>query len=230
MQAPTVLLFDIDGTLITTGGVGRRAIERAVTEVLGLELTRFPFPFGGMVDPVIVSEGLRALGVEPSPQMVSEVLEHYIPVLEDEVRTATTYAVHEGVVEVLDAVSNLEGVAVGLGTGNIELGARVKLERVGLNPYFAFGGYGSDAAQRPALIGHGARLGADLLERPLDQCRLVIIGDTPRDVEAAHANGGECVAVSTGGSTFEELESAGPEYLFQTLAERGALEAILEGA
>lgn len=226
-RKPTILLFDIDGTLITTGGVGRRAIERAVTEVADVPMATFPFPFGGMVDPVIVRQGLGALGLEPSEQLVRAVLSHYVEVLRDEVARAEVYRVHEGVCAVLEAVSGLPGVAVGLGTGNIEAGARVKLERVGLNPYFSFGGYGSDASSRPALIARGAERGAGSLGRPLEDCRLVIIGDTPKDVEAAHENGGECVAVATGGSTAEELERGLPEHLFRTLAEPGALEAIL---
>jgi len=226
---PTILLFDIDGTLITTGGVGRRAIERAVAEALGVPPRRFPFSFGGMVDPVIISQGLRALDVEPTDLLVESVLEHYIERLRAEVTAATVYDVHAGVRSTLDAVSDLEHVAVGLGTGNIETGARIKLERVHLNAYFAFGGYGSDASERPALIARGAARGAEQLGERLDDCRVVIIGDTVRDVEAAHANGAECVAVATGGSSLQELTRAHPEHLFASLDAPGALEAILGG-
>jgi phosphoglycolate phosphatase-like HAD superfamily hydrolase len=192
-------------------------------------MAKFPFPFGGMVDPVIVGDGLTALGLEPGADLVDAVLAHYVEVLQDEVERAEVYRVHDGVHAVLQTVSCVPGVAVGLGTGNIEAGARVKLERVGLNPYFSFGGYGSDAASRPALIGRGAARGAKMLGVPLEDCRLVIIGDTPKDVEAAHHNGGECVAVSTGGSSSKELTAAGPEFLFETLEHARALDAILEG-
>ncbi len=227
---PTILLFDIDGTLITTGGMGRGAIERAVAEVLGRPSAPFSFSFGGMVDPVIVGQGLSSLGIATTPDLIERILSRYLEVLREEVSRAPVYAVHDGVQQVLDQVSGLAGVAVGLGTGNVEEGARIKLERVGLNRYFAFGGYGSDAAERPALIRRGAERGASRLGVPLDECRLVIIGDTPKDIHAAHANGGECVAVSTGGVSSEELRSHSPDFLFASLAEPGALSAILQGS
>jgi len=228
-RQPTVLLFDIDGTLITTGGMGRRAIERAVSDVLERPSAPFAFSFGGMVDPVIVGQGLSSLGVTPNTDVIERVLERYLQVLREEVRLAPVYAVHEGVTDVLEQVSGLPGVAVGLGTGNVEEGARIKLERVGLNPHFAFGGYGSDAPERPALIRRGAERGASRLGVPLEECRLVIIGDTPKDIQAAHANGGECVAVCTGGASAEDLRAHEPDYLFASLADPHALAAILDG-
>lgn len=228
-RIPTVLLFDIDGTLITTGGMGRAAIERAVAEELGRPVSRFSFSFGGMVDPVIVRQGLQSLGVEPSDQVIGEVLKRYLDVLSEEVQMAPVYGVHDGVIDLLDQVSGIDGVAVGLGTGNLEAGARIKLERVALNGYFAFGGYGSDASSRPDLIHRGAQRGAERLGVPLSACRLVIIGDTLKDIDAAHENGGECVAVSTGGSSHEELAAHHPDYLFESLADPFTLAAVLDG-
>ncbi len=229
MRRPTVLLFDIDGTLITTGGTGRKAIERAVAETVGCPVQPFGFSFGGMVDPVIVRQGLEQLEVTPTEALIQSALSRYVGLLEEEVRVAAKFGVHVGVVEVLEAVSGQEGVAVGLGTGNLEAGARIKLERVRLNPYFAFGGFGSDAASRPELIRRGAQRGADSLGVPLEVCRLVIIGDTPKDIHAAHENGGECVAVSTGGVPADELQRCSPEFLFESLADPRAIPAILEG-
>ena len=228
-RRPTVLLFDIDGTLITTGGVGRSAIERAVADTVGSPATPFQFSFGGMVDPAIVRQGLEALQIHPTPELISGVLERYVDLLAEEVSTATMYRVLDGVVDILNAVSGLPGVAVGLGTGNIEAGARIKLERVALNHYFKFGGYGSDAALRSDLIERGAQRGAERLGVPLDACRLVIIGDTPKDIQAAHANGGECVAVSTGGVSHDALRAHAPEFLFESLAEPNVLAAVLDG-
>jgi phosphoglycolate phosphatase len=229
-RLPTVLLFDIDGTLITTGSMGRNAIERAVAEELDRPLAPFSFSFGGMVDPVIVRQGLEALDVEPTETLIRRVLERYVGVLAEEVSVAPVYRIHDGVVDLLEQVSGLEGIAVGLGTGNLEAGARIKLERVALNGYFAFGGYGSDASSRPALIQRGAQRGADRLGVPLEACRLVIIGDTVKDIHAAHENGGECVAVSTGGSSYAELQARQPEYLFESLADPLALGAVLDGS
>ncbi|MEE2779924.1 MAG: HAD family hydrolase [Myxococcota bacterium] len=224
----TVLLFDIDGTLITTGGVGRYALEHAVALHLGRQRESFTFSFAGMTDPVILRQGLEQLGEVASEAAVEGIMSSYLTVLEEEVRLAHDYRTHPGVVEVLEAVSGLSGVAVGLGTGNIEAGARVKLERVGLNGYFSFGGYGSDSADRVELIRAGAQRGAGLLNRPLSECRVVIIGDTVRDVAAAHGIGGECLAVTTGGGTLADLKAVHPEHLVEDLTEPSVIPWLLQ--
>ena len=108
-------------------------------------------------------------------------------------------------------------LALGLGTGNVEAGARAKLARVALDGAFAFGGFGDDHEDRALLVRAGAERGAARLDRPLDACRVVIIGDTPRDVAAARAIGAECLAVATGGATAEVLRAAEPTRLVADL-------------
>lgn len=227
---PTVLLFDIDGTLITTGGAARRALEVTLGEVLGVREFRAEFPFGGMTDRAIMRQSLEQGGRQPSESDIDRVIDLYLSRLDAALAEASHYAVHDGVIDVLEAAKGHAGVAVGLGTGNVERGARIKLDRVGLNPYFPFGGFGCDAESRPALIRAGAERGAARLGRSVEECRVVVIGDTPRDVDAAHANGFECVAVGTGGAVAAELASTPAEWLFETLAQPGAREAVLYGA
>jgi phosphoglycolate phosphatase-like HAD superfamily hydrolase len=149
--------------------------------------------------------------------MVERVMAVYLDVLRDEVKNAERYFVHPGILDAILALRSLPGVAVGLGTGNIEEGARIKLDRAELNPHFAFGGFGCDSEDRAELIAAGARRGADRLGRALDQCQLVIVGDTPKDTAAAHANRGQCIAVATGGASREELEASGARWVFDSL-------------
>ena len=129
--------------------------------------------------------------------------------------------------ETLDAARALPEVAVGLGTGNIREGARIKLERVGIYDRFAFGGFGCDAEDRTELIRRGAKRGADRLGANRDRCRVVVIGDTPKDVAAAQAIGAECVGVGTGSFSAEQLLAAGARRAFSNLAAAEAREAVL---
>lgn len=224
---PTIYLFDVDGTLIHTGGTGRRALERAFEDRYGRDDACASFSFAGMTDRAIFRRGLHAIGEPADDQQVEELLASYLPLLREEVDGAERYYVHRGMVAALEAVARRDHSAVGLGTGNIEQGARIKLEPVGLNPYFDFGGFGCDAEERAQLIARGARRGAERLGRAVEDCRVVVIGDTPKDVAAAHANGGECLAVATGGASFEALVACGAEQVFADLAAPGALEALL---
>jgi len=217
---PTVLLFDVDGTLVTTGGVGRRALEIAFERSFRRRDACRTFRLDGMTDRAIVRTGMRAIGVEPNEELIDQVLADYLQVLAEEVA-------HAGMAETLDAARALPEVAVGLGTGNIREGARIKLERVGIYDRFAFGGFGCDAEDRTELIRRGAKRGADRLGANLDRCRVVVIGDTPKDVAAAQAIGAECVGVGTGSFSAEQLLAAGARRAFSNLAAAEAREAVL---
>jgi phosphoglycolate phosphatase-like HAD superfamily hydrolase len=226
---PTVLLFDVDGTLVTTGGVGRRALEIAFERSFGRRDACRTFRLDGMTDRAIVRTGMRAIGVEPTEALIDQVLVDYLRVLAEEVAAApaATYRVHPGMADTLEAARARRDVAVGLGTGNIREGARIKLERVGIYDRFPFGGFGCDAEDRTALIRRGAERGAARLGAPIEECRVVVIGDTPKDVTAATAIGAESVGVGTGSFTPEQLVSAGATRAFSNLAAPGAMEAVL---
>ena len=225
---PTVLLFDIDGTLITTGGVGRAALEHAFQKLYGGGRTYLTFRLDGMTDRAIVRGGLANIGHLPSPEEVVAVLKEYVARLEEEVAAADpkTYRLHRGMQEAVE-VSTTAGCAVGLGTGNIKPGAKVKLAKVGIFDRFAFGGFGCDHEERTELIRRGAQRGAEKLGVPLQECRVVVIGDTPKDVAAAKGIGAECVGVATGSFSVQQLIDAGATAAFTDLAEAGALNAVL---
>jgi phosphoglycolate phosphatase-like HAD superfamily hydrolase len=229
---PTVLLFDIDGTLVTTGGVGRRALERVFEELYGRSNALSAIRLDGMTDPSIVKGGLAAIGAEVSAAAIERVLETYVRILEDEVAKAdpARYRLHRGMAEALERAASTANVALGLGTGNIREGARLKLNKVGVYDRFTFGGFGSDHEDRPTLIRRGAERGAAQLGAELSTCRVVIVGDTPKDVAAAQAMGAESIGVGTGSFRPPDLMAVGATAAFHDLGEPGAVEALLFGA
>jgi phosphoglycolate phosphatase-like HAD superfamily hydrolase len=227
VRPPTVLLFDIDGTLVSMKGCGRRALARAFGAEFGRPDVFDGFEFGGQTDPAIVRHGLLAAGAVTEPAAITRMLAMYVAHLEDEVRRSTDCLVHPGVAPVLDAAAATPGIAVGLGTGNVRAGARAKLERLGLAHHFAFGGFGCDHEDRARLLDVGAGRGAAHLGVPRERCRVVVIGDTPRDVAAGRAIGAETVAVGTSAFAPETLRAAGATAAFPDLTAPGALEAIL---
>jgi phosphoglycolate phosphatase len=230
---PTVVLFDIDGTLVSTSGLARSAMEQAVTEEYG-DAGAFGFSFGGMTDFAIFRRALDSMGIALERPRVQATLDRYIALLQIIMRDnakagGTKHRCYPGAVACVQHVAGQPHIAAGIGTGNIEAGARLKLAPFGFNELLAFGGYGSDAEAREEVIAAGASRGADKLGRPLADCRLVIVGDTPHDVSAAHANGGTCVAVCTGSATAEELHGAGADFVFDDLTSAAASHAIVTG-
>ena len=225
---PTVLLFDIDGTLITTGGAGRRAMERAFEDAHQRSDALATIRLDGMTDRLIARLGLTAIGVEATDATIDALLAAYLRGLSEEVARieAARYRLHLGMLAAVDA-AHARGHAVGLGTGNLREGARVKLERVDVWHRFGFGGFGDDHEDRAALIRRGAERGAATLGVPLEAARVVIIGDTPKDVAAAQAMGAESIGVATGNFTAEQLLAAGATRSFASLAEPGAIDALL---
>jgi phosphoglycolate phosphatase len=223
----TVLLFDIDGTLLSSGRAGRRAMERAFAELHGSDEACKGFSFAGMTDRAIARAALRRAEIDDAEHAIDRVIERYLGCLELELPGATDYRVLPGVHAVLAEVRGRPKVAVGLGTGNVERGAGLKLQHAHLHQHFAFGGYGSDHESRPELIRIGAERGAAHLGVPRSDCRVVVIGDTPLDVGAALAIGAECVGVGTGRHSPDELRAAGATSAFATLDSDAARRAVL---
>jgi len=228
---PTVLLFDVDGTLVTTCSAGRRAIERAFESRHGTkEIVNFSF--GGMTDKAIVRDALLALGHPYTNQADLEretdaMLHFYLEVLVDEV-ARTRIRIHDGMLRAMDMADAQTDVALGLGTGNVRKGAEIKLGSVGIFHRFSFGGFGDDSIDRPTLLMAGARRGADKLGLPIEDCRIVVIGDTPKDIAGAKAIGAESIAVATGMYDIAELKQCDPTAALASLADPRA-DALLFG-
>jgi phosphoglycolate phosphatase len=226
---PTVLLFDVDGTLVTTCGAGRRAIERAFELRHGTkEIVNFSF--GGMTDKAIVRDALLALGQTYATQAdmereMDDMLRFYLEVLVEEV-ARTPIRIHDGMVRAMDLADARSDVALGLGTGNIRKGAEIKLGCVGIFHRFSFGGFGDDSIDRPTLLMAGARRGAEKLGLSIEDCRIVVIGDTPRDIAGAKAIGADSIAVATGMHDITELKQCDPTAAFANLADPRADAAL----
>jgi phosphoglycolate phosphatase-like HAD superfamily hydrolase len=182
-----------------------------------------------MTDRGIVRRALERIPLAADESTIDGICADYLAALADEAPRATGFTLYPGVPELLAALAGRAGVAVGLGTGNLREGARMKLEHARLHHHFAFGGFGCDHEDRPAIVRVGAERGAASLGLPLARCRVVVIGDTPNDVAAARALGAESLAVETSGSAAAELRAAGATWAFADLAEPGAL-AALSGA
>ncbi|NVJ07822.1 HAD family hydrolase [Myxococcus sp. AM001] len=228
---PTVLLFDIDGTLVTTGGAGRRSMEAAFEKLHGRRDACDSFPMSGMTDRAIVRKAMHLIGVEDSVAAIDAVIDAYVAHLAEEVHKVDDqrYRVFPGMREAVKEARSRSGFAVGLGTGNVREGARVKLERVSIYDQFDFGGFGCDNEDRTELIRCGAKAGAAKLGVPVEECRVVVIGDTPKDVHAAHGVGAECIGVGTGTFSVQALIDAGATVAFPDFSHPQALEILLGG-
>lgn len=223
---PRIALFDIDGTLLASGGAGRRAMERALLATFG-SVGPADYRYDGKTDRQIVRELMRADGHadDAIDAGMDAVFARYLDGLGAEVAAVERLP---GVGPLLDALEARDDVVLGLLTGNVEHGARAKLGAAGLDhARFVVVAYGSDHEHRPELPRIAreravARLGCDV---PRDA--LVIIGDTPLDVACAHAQGARAVAVATGRFGVAELASHGPAAVLEDLGDLArAIEAI----
>jgi phosphoglycolate phosphatase-like HAD superfamily hydrolase len=216
-EAPVVVLFDIDGTLITTGGAGARAWGRAFAELYDVSANIEDYTEAGMPDQEVLAVTFRhVIGRAPGPREIASLMAKYLEHLPETVAESTTYTVFPGVHELLTRLSSA-GDLLGLTTGNVEAAARIKIARAGLNRFFPFGGYGSDSVDRGELtriaIDRAARL---LGEQPAAS---YVVGDTPRDVQAAHEAHAIAVGVATGHFSVDQLHDAGAEFVLRTFAD-----------
>jgi phosphoglycolate phosphatase len=207
-----LLLFDIDGTLVLTGGAGIRALNRAFKQVVGIENAMEGIRPHGKTDPAIVREIFVGRGVSGhSPDTVGRILDVYVEFLPDEVRKSPAYRILPGILKFLDAFKEHSGIVCGLATGNVERGARIKLERGNLNSYFKFGGFGSDAENRTDLVRRAAENGVRLCGRSVPASDTFVIGDTPLDINAGKEAGFRTVGVATSDYSRAHLEEAGAD-------------------
>ncbi len=226
----SVYLFDVDGTLVAAGGAGRRAFERAVADGRGgLDGALAGLRLDGMTDRLIVREAFRILGRPFEDALCDALLARYVEHLESEIH-GPGYAVLPGVVDALEGL-HARGAIVALCTGNVVAGARVKLARGGLDRYFDWGagavcGFAADGEERERVVRAALRRASERLGRTLAPGEALVIGDTPRDVSAAHAVGVPVLAVATGRYAEAELQAAGAEHVAASLADEGALRVL----
>jgi len=215
------VLFDVDGTLLSAGGAGRRALARALREVYGTAGPIDSYDFHGSTDTQIVRDLMAAAGFTAAEigRQEARLFDRYVDCLAAELGVEGLVRLYPGVADLVLALAGMEACVVGLLTGNIEAGARVKLEATGLWPRFRLGAYGSDHADRNRLPALAARRAEALVGRVFRGAETVIIGDTPRDVACARAFDATAIAVATGRHTVADLDACGPDHLFPDLAD-----------
>jgi phosphoglycolate phosphatase-like HAD superfamily hydrolase len=211
------VLFDIDGTLLVTGGAGGVAWQRGFEELYGVEADIAEHTDAGMTDPEIAAIVFReVIGREGTAAERAKAIGCYLKHLPDAVAESDGYRVMPGVEELLDRLID-SGVLLGLVTGNIEAAAHIKLARGHLNRFFSFGGYGSDSADRTEVTKAALSRGELVSGGTLTDGACIAVGDTPRDVKAGHGAGIKVVGVATGSYSVEQLSDARADWSLSTV-------------
>ena len=227
-----LVLFDIDGTLLLSDGAGRRAIHRALIEIFG-ETGPEDHRFDGKTDPQIVRELMRSVGHEDAhiDERMQELFNRYVACLREELQDpAYQAAALPGVPALLDALAKRDDVTLGLLTGNLVDGARAKLEAVGIDPeLFRVGAYGTDHELRPQLPEIAQRRAREALGIEVPGSCVIIIGDTPADVECGRGIGARAIGVATGRYSTNELTAHGADAVFENLVDTEAVIAAILG-
>jgi phosphoglycolate phosphatase-like HAD superfamily hydrolase len=226
-----LVLFDIDGTLVLTGGAGLRAMNLACADIAGHADALADIPVAGRTDRIILTDIVRRLGHELDEVLLAELRARYLEHLREEIERPGrgVKAVMPGVRELLDVLDARDDVFIGLLTGNFEEGARIKLGHFDLWRYFRCGAYGDDAADRNALVPFALARARQQGLPDLSAEHILVVGDTPHDVACARAVGALPVGVATGGFTVDQLRQSGADIVFDDLSDTHAFLALLAG-
>lgn len=214
-----LVLFDIDGTLLSAGGAPRRAFRAALVEYFDTEGAAATDRFAGKTDPQILYDLMLAEGFDEAhvDGRVADFFAFYLTRLEAELEVETRHRLYPGVAEMVPALASDPRVVLGLVTGNVEAGARLKLDHFGLWDAFVVGAFGSDHRERNRLPAIAIDRAEARAGRRFEGPEVVVIGDTPADVACARAAGALAVAVATGVHDADELAGHGPDRLVDSL-------------
>ena len=213
---PVVVLFDVDETLVHTGGSGARSWKAAFEKLYGIPADIGEHTSAGETDPEVARETFTgAIGRDPSDEELDVLYGQYLLHLAQDIMVAEQYRVLPGAEQTLMDLGEA-GVLLGLVSGAMEGAARTKLIPANLNRFFIFGAYGSDSPDRPELTRLAIEKAAKLHRRLLPS-QVFVVGDTPRDLDAARAAGAVSIGVATGNYSAEELEAAGGDHVLESL-------------
>lgn len=222
MSKHTLILWDIDGTIIASVGAGVRAMERGFLKQFGLACDLGTIDWAGRTDTWITSEVLRHNNLPDSPENIQAYVAAYLSMLPIELANGPQGEVLPGVSELLETLHDHDGVAQGLLTGNMREGARHKLSHYQVWDYFQFGAFANDSARRNDLGPHAQRRAKELHGVEFAPEKTFIIGDTPHDIECGKVIGAQTIAVATGGYTYDQLAAHHPTALFADLSDTTA--------
>lgn len=222
-----LVLFDIDGTLVRTGGAGVQAFAKVFATEFGATEGFERLKFSGRTDISLLREFFGFHNIPPTPDNFSRFFERYVFWL-DEIMRGTQGHVCPGVVEFIHGLQGLaQPPSLGLLTGNIRLGAEIKLRHYQLWDYFVIGAFADDAEERAQIAAIACERGRQQLGEDLRGDQIVVIGDTPYDIQCARAVGAKVLAVATGGATYEDLLSHQPDWLADDLRAITPAEIVL---
>jgi len=236
-----LVLFDIDGTLVLTGGAGLRAMNRACAELVGHADALAGIPVAGRTDRIILADVVARMDRALDDELLAMLRDRYIAHLREEILMPGVTPTAEylgprggiksmmpGIRELLDALQQRPDVFLGLLTGNFEEGARIKLDHFDLWRYFRCGAYGDDAEDRNALVPFAVERARRAGLPEIDAGHVIVIGDTPHDIACARAAGATPVGVATGGFTVDQLRACGADIVFEDLGDREAFLELLD--
>ena len=226
-----LVLFDIDGTLVLTGGAGVRAMNRALEELLGHTDGLNGIPVAGRTDRAILADAVRNADRDLDEPLLETLRARYIDNLAVEIERPGrgVKGVMPGINELLVALELRDDTFLGLLTGNFHEGARIKLSHFGLWRYFRCGAFGGDSSDRNALVPYAVSRARACGLPEIPSANVLVVGDTPHDVACAIAAGATPVAVATGGYSVEQLRESGARMVFQDLSDTKAFLRLLEG-
>jgi len=229
----TLMLFDIDMTLLSTGGAGMHAMQAVADRCFDGAISFDKVSFAGKLDTIIFTEAAKLCGLEDIPVRELVFQREYVRELEAELaRIGPRAFALPGVLPLLEALleraNNGDGLTLGLLTGNYTAAAPIKLRAVGIDPgWFSITAFGDEAPTRPDLVALAMRKYRQRHGRRIDPARVIVIGDTPRDVECAKAHGCVAFAVATGGYTADQLRDAGADHVVEDLREPSVLLSLI---
>lgn len=226
---PALILFDIDGTLLLSGRAGLRAMTRAFTQTFGVSDAFAGASFAGRTDSFLVSYALKAAGLPDTAENHDRFREAYVPLLAEEIQHPGTgqKGLMPGARELIEALGEHDHLHLALLTGNYREAAEIKLTHFELWEFFEWGAFSDDSPDRNALVPI-ARQRAETYDVPDEALdRVIVIGDTPHDIECARVAGAMSIAVATGGHTVEELRAAGADIVLADLSDTEKVLSLL---
>ena len=215
-----LLLFDIDGTLLLTGGAGKIAFEEAFEEIFEVPNSWGSLDPHGKTDPAIFDEvAKRTLGCLLSPGEFDLLMERYEELFEERIQQSPRFELMPGVVEILEHLSKAPDIFLALATGNFERAGRMKLKRGAIEHYFLAGGFGNDARNRDEILLAAVAYSEELARERFGKDRIFVVGDTEYDIAAAKKTGLRSIAVLTNGRTRKHFEEDPPDHILDDLTD-----------
>lgn len=224
-EKPIVILWDIDGTLVTVDGAGEKALVMAMRSAFGIDTDLSGIDYSGRTDRRIAELLHTSAGIPLTPESVQHFLEHYIEHLEAEV-PPSAMGLLPGVPETMEWIRNTSGVEQGLLTGNLRSGANIKLSKFHIWEYFPFGAFSDFSVERNELGPYALEEAERYLETNLEPGQLIVVGDTPHDVVCGKVFGALTMAVATGKYSMDQLALSNPDFLVESVSPQIMRQAV----